>query len=470
MIIIVIPIEIKIREFLPKLYLTYNIIKNTNCHVLFAGQRFIYNKIRSFKDVIYFDKNTHHTRLFKNSDILKRNILCMLDEEGPISFYDKDTMCIRYHQNIKKLINHFFLWGKKDLKNFTKAGFSKNTTTISGHPKFDLINNKNLRIFEEEVRKIKKKYNNFIFFPSSFESDPIKNLSTTKSQYKTFFKNFSKKVIFQKINRNIKERLISQKNYTKTVEMLINLANKFPDLNIVFRKHPYESHVEVLKRFGNKPKNLHIIYKYTVTPWIIACDIYIHGGCTTSLEASVLNKKNFMYVPIKTKTIREKELSKLADFYSNEKRLFSKIENYFIKNKILKSSNKIINLISNHNLKKSFYKYFIKFISNYKKLNSQIIYEDEKKIFKNISYFVKKIIFRLLSSIKNLILSSNLAEFLPEQHSYSKASALNKFKDIKINEIKKYFTLFHKTQKNQFKYKIKKIDNSVFLINKTNQN
>ena len=37
----------------------------------------------------------------------------MLDEEGPISFYDKDTMHIRFNQNIKKIVNNIFLWGKK---------------------------------------------------------------------------------------------------------------------------------------------------------------------------------------------------------------------------------------------------------------------------------------------------------------------------------------------------------------------
>ena len=36
-----------------------------------------------------------------------------------------------------------------------------------------------------------------------------------------------------------------------------------------------------------------IIFKYTVTPWIIACKSYIHSGCTTVFEAITLNKKIF---------------------------------------------------------------------------------------------------------------------------------------------------------------------------------
>ena len=49
----------------------------------------------------------------------------MLDEEGPISFYDKDTMHIRFNQNIKKIVNNIFLWGKKDLKNLQANNLKK---------------------------------------------------------------------------------------------------------------------------------------------------------------------------------------------------------------------------------------------------------------------------------------------------------------------------------------------------------
>jgi hypothetical protein len=43
------PIEIKVREFIPKIFLAYKIIKYTNSKVKFTDQRFVNNKF-SFGD------------------------------------------------------------------------------------------------------------------------------------------------------------------------------------------------------------------------------------------------------------------------------------------------------------------------------------------------------------------------------------------------------------------------------------
>ena len=67
------------------------------------------------------------------------------------------------------------------------------------------------------------------------------------------------------------------------------MSNK--KLNIIFRPHPNESIENVLKRFGKVPNNLKIIFSGKITPWIIGCELYIHSGCTTFLEASILKKK-----------------------------------------------------------------------------------------------------------------------------------------------------------------------------------
>ena len=38
--------------------------------------------------------------------------------------------------------------------------------------------------------------------------------------------------------------------------------------------------------FKDKPKNLKLIYKYSVTPWIMSCDVHIHSGCLTAIESN----------------------------------------------------------------------------------------------------------------------------------------------------------------------------------------
>ena len=200
---------------------------------------------------------------------------------------------------------------------------------------------------------------------------------------------------------------------------MIKIAKENPDINIVFRKHPHEDPKKTFLRFKGKPNNLHIVYKYNVTPWIIASTVYLHSGCTTSLEAAILKKKIFMYKPIIDKSIRERELSKISNFFSDERKLIIEINKNLKSNK---SSNyiKIKSLIYNNNSKDLFYKSFIKYINKYKNLNSEIIFHKKLGKFEEIIFELKKFILKILSFTKNLILNTIFAQYVPEKYSFSK--------------------------------------------------
>ena len=49
--------------------------------------------------------------------------------------------------------------------------------------------------------------------------------------------------------------------------------------------------------FKEKPQNLKLIYKYSVTPWIMNCDVHIHSGCLTAIESAILKKKQITFMP-----------------------------------------------------------------------------------------------------------------------------------------------------------------------------
>ncbi|XOJ73435.1 hypothetical protein ABXT43_00835 [Candidatus Pelagibacter sp. Uisw_114] len=83
---IVIPIEIKVREFLPKAYLAYKIVINSDFNVIIGAQRNYTNKL-IYKNCILLDKNTKS----KDRQVFafhKDNYIAMLDEE-PSSFQHK---------------------------------------------------------------------------------------------------------------------------------------------------------------------------------------------------------------------------------------------------------------------------------------------------------------------------------------------------------------------------------------------
>ncbi len=114
--IIVLPIEIKIREFLPKLLLSYSILRKSKkkYKIILGSQRDIVSKLNLF-NCIYLDKGSATMvtwlleRLKKNG-----NKIFQLDEEGPISEMDKIQKVYRYPNKIFENVDKFFSWGKRD--------------------------------------------------------------------------------------------------------------------------------------------------------------------------------------------------------------------------------------------------------------------------------------------------------------------------------------------------------------------
>ena len=146
--IIVLPIEIKIREFLPKLLLSYSILKKSKkkFKIILGSQRDILTKLNLF-NCIYLDKGSA-TMVTWLLDRLKKNgnIIFQLDEEGPISEMDKIQKVYRYPDKVFKNVDKFFSWGK-EIKKFLKKK-QKKKIILSGHPKFDLLEKNNIKFLK----------------------------------------------------------------------------------------------------------------------------------------------------------------------------------------------------------------------------------------------------------------------------------------------------------------------------------
>jgi surface carbohydrate biosynthesis protein len=171
----------------------------------------------------------------------------MLSEEGPVSYFDNYALGIHYDQNLNKIVDEFFFWGKNDLFKLPKKIFSKKIN-IFGHPKFDLLNQNNGIFFNEKSEILKKKYGNFILFSSSFER-PISK-SMLLSRYLSYYKNLSKDKILNLCNKEFRDLSENQKNFKEVIKLLFEIAKKFPKVKVIFRKHPnqkYSDFIELLK-------------------------------------------------------------------------------------------------------------------------------------------------------------------------------------------------------------------------------
>src|SRR5699024_5517070 len=91
-----------------------------------------------------------------------------------------------------------------------------------------------------------------------------------------------------------------KKLYQSFLEMIESTAIKFPHLNIVIRPHPGENRQSYLQAF-RQYKNIHVIHEGSIIKWLLAAKVIIHNGCTSGIEAFLLDRPVIAYTPYHTK-------------------------------------------------------------------------------------------------------------------------------------------------------------------------
>ena len=314
---VLLPIEIKVREFHSKIFLASKLLDKTHFDVVIGEKNKVYNLFKHNQGVYLLSKGGPRLRFSFDKKIYEKNFLGVLDEEGPISNFDINEKKSRLHKDILKNLDDYFLWGNDDYKSNKPflQNFKKNLH-IFGHPKFDILKKKHINFYQKEISKLKKKYGKFVFISSSFPVDQIMNQSAfNKFRFDNFFFVMKKKK--ELIKKDFDNYLKGEKeNYLNLIKLTKKFASENPDIKIIFRPHPRQRIDLVKKRFGNKNKNIKIIYEGVITPWIAACELYLHGGCTSFLEAASLEKKIIYFVTAEHN--KKSEMFKKYGYYFND--------------------------------------------------------------------------------------------------------------------------------------------------------
>ena len=462
---ILLPIEIKVREFHSKIFLASKILDKTNFDVVIGEKSKVYNLFKHNHGVYLLSKGGPRLRFSFDKKFYDKNFLGILDEEGPLSNFDVHTRKSRLHKDIFKNLDDYFLWGTKDLEinRPLLKRFGKNLH-IFGHPKFDILKKKYIKFYQKEINHLKKKYGKFIFISSSFPVDQImKQSAFNKFRLENFFFVIKKKKDL--IKREISNYLKGEKeNYLNFISLVNKFASQNPNINIIFRPHPRQRIDLVKKRFGNKNKNIKVIYDGVITPWVAACELYLHGGCTSFLEAASLEKKIIYFVPVEHKN-KAKIFKNCGYYFKNlEKCLRFMNSRINVKKFNLKKSNRPEDIIANSEMKLVFFEKFINLLNKkYKnKLKKLKKFYDEKNTF-NKSLSNKKILIKKIS-LKTPILSDLLFK-LDGGNILSHEYKLQKFPNLLKKEV--HNCLFKKNTPRK-KITIKKLSENLFHLKKLN--
>lgn len=93
------------------------------------------------------------------------------------------------------------------------------------------------------------------------------------------------------------ERLVGYQRTTAALVRAIDaVSEKFPEANIVVRPNPKESWGALAELIGPRP-NVIVTRSGTTAEWLRASLMMVHGGSTTSLEATIGGRRSIAYIP-----------------------------------------------------------------------------------------------------------------------------------------------------------------------------
>lgn len=320
---LLIPVESQVRELDGKLLLAcvaaekgYKVIIGSRPHIHFHASK--------VKNAIYFAKSMRRfsDRMFNILHQLGHRIIAW-DEEALVRLPDAEYYKHRLSPNTFQHIDHLFAWGESDafvFKNY--PNYNNQPIHAFGNPRADILRAELRNYFLPEVEAIKNQYGEFFLINTNF------------GQVNHFIPSLGHNEAKRDKKLDISNDFMSQRFQHKKIllehfmTLINNLANAFPEVNFLVRPHPSES-VEFWKKSTQTMNNVHVNNNGNVNAWIMAAKALISNGCTTSLEASILNKPSLGYYPISNLEIDDALPKAISDISTSEIQINEKINDVY---------------------------------------------------------------------------------------------------------------------------------------------
>jgi len=290
------PMEIASRELDSRLLLAA-IAASHGFEVVLGQKWLIERNIEFMTPGVYLSK----TLTVRDAKTLKRArqagyITAAIDEEVPgLVVHDRKFWWVsRAAVDATDLI---FMPGTYNSTTFASMfGLGEGRVRVAANPRWDLLRSELRPVFADEVAAIRRRYGEFILVNT--------NLGATNSQ-KGDARQMIQGLIDQgKIDANDTDLLrdlgqigdMERANRAALIELLPQIAQRFPNQRIILRPHPSEE-IENWGRWLADCPQIEIVREGAAVPWILASRVLVHTNCTTGVEAIALDKPAICLVP-----------------------------------------------------------------------------------------------------------------------------------------------------------------------------
>jgi surface carbohydrate biosynthesis protein len=224
-----------------------------------------------------------------------------LDEEGLVYHSADEYYARRVSDANFQEITSLLAWGEEGAELLCKhPDYPGTPIHVTGNPRVDLMRPELRPYFEDETNRIRERLGRFVLVNTNFSKVnayfPKMNLLAPPARPGQPPELGAAGI---GLPREFAEGLAAHKGaiFEHFRAMIPALHATFPDHQIVVRPHPSENR-EPWKLLAKGLERVHVIHEGNVIPWLAASQALIHNGCTTGIEAFIMQKPALAYRPV----------------------------------------------------------------------------------------------------------------------------------------------------------------------------
>ena len=290
---LIIPVETQVRELDAKILLSC-VAAECGFPVIMGSRAYVHYQVASFPRGVYLAKSlrTLSIRMFKILRHLGHEIVAW-DEEGLLRWPDPEYYRQRLSPITMGQTSYLLAWGIDNARVFRDyPGYQDTPIHITGNPRIDLMRPVLREYYQPQVAALRERYGDFVLVNTNFG---LVNHFYPKLGY-------LKKAVESKVPGTVHpydegkgRHKLSLFNYFQ--EMLPSLCAAVSDHTVVLRPHPSENQA-VWRAIAERCPNLRVTNDGSITPWLMATKAVVANGCTSLVEAAVLDTPAVAYQPV----------------------------------------------------------------------------------------------------------------------------------------------------------------------------
>ncbi len=318
---IIIPVEIQAREMDAKILLAC-VAAERGFPVIMGSRSFIHFLADSVPRGVYLAKSmrTLSIRMF---DILRRlgHEIVAWDEEGLLRWPDPEYYRQRLSPVTMGQISRLMAWGPDNARAFRDyPGYNGAPIHLTGNPRIDLLRPELREYYRPQVDALHERYGDFVLVNTNFGlvNHFYDKLGTLKKAVEA-----KKKSDVDPYDVGKGKHKLSM--FKAFQEMLPRLCAAVPGCKVILRPQPAENHAPYLA-IAKDHDNLRVVNEGGIVPWLMAARALVANGCTTMMEAAVLDIPIISFQPVVSKAFDEDLPNSLGHRAFSTEELCSKVQ------------------------------------------------------------------------------------------------------------------------------------------------